>query len=229
MKGFASMQQIEISLLDNLPGYIGWKDSSCNYIGANKALMQLKGLKDLDQIVGKKDEDLTPWSVEQNIMFQKQDLSVLNGDKLSTIHFDKSSNTAFQLQKYPLTDHKNAVKGLIYHCQPYTKDNIYSLLKKLDEGLSLNTSYYSIGNHPNKYKLTRRELECVFLLTRGKSAKEISVLLSLSKRTIESYIENIKNKMHCNNKAELLVKAVINDYHSHIPERLNQQGIIKSL
>ncbi|HGC5940925.1 TPA: LuxR C-terminal-related transcriptional regulator [Legionella pneumophila] len=54
-------------------------------------------------------------------------------------------------------------------------------------------------------------------------------MLSLSKRTVESYIENIKNKMDCRNKAEILVKAVLNGYHNHISERLNQAAVIKSL
>lgn len=110
------MRVPEISLLDHLPGYIGWKDLNRHYVGANKALLELKGFR-----------------------------------------------------------------------------------------------------------------HCVFLLIRGKSAKEIEALLSISKRTVESYIENIKNKMDCRNKAEILVKAVLNSYHNHIPARLNQAAVIKSL
>jgi DNA-binding CsgD family transcriptional regulator len=119
--------------------------------------------------------------------------------------------------------------GLIYYCRPCDKNAVFRVLKQLDESLQLSSTHYTLGDNANKYKLTIRECECVFLLIRGKSAKEIGALLSLSKRTIESYIENIKNKMDCKNKADILVKAVLNGYHNHIPARLNQDAIIKSL
>ncbi|WP_232051862.1 response regulator transcription factor [Aquicella siphonis] len=86
-----------------------------------------------------------------------------------------------------------------------------------------------MNHHQNIFKLTKRECECVFLLVRGKTAKEMADLLLLSKRIIESYIENIKNKMNCQNKAELLVKAVSNGYHKQVPIRLNHLAIMKSL
>ncbi|WP_244946950.1 response regulator transcription factor [Legionella israelensis] len=103
------------------------------------------------------------------------------------------------------------------------------MLSQLDDKLHLRAHHYTLNYNENKYELTNRECECVFLLLRGKSAKEIGVLLSLSKRTIESYIENIKNKMDCTNRAEILVKAVLNGYHNYIPARLNQAAFIKSL
>ncbi|KTD40549.1 helix-turn-helix transcriptional regulator [Legionella parisiensis] len=72
------------------------------------------------------------------------------------------------------------------------------MLRQYDDTLHLSPHHYTLSNTENKYELTNRE--CVFLLIRGKSAKEIGALLSLSKRTIEPYIENIKNKMDCKNK-----------------------------
>ncbi len=42
--------------------------------------------------------------------------------------------------------------------------------------------------------LSKRELECLFLLAQGKTAKEIGRILKLSYRTVEFYIVNIKNK-----------------------------------
>ena len=42
---------------------------------------------------------------------------------------------------------------------------------------------------------------------KNKSAKETGLLLNLSRRTIEHYFENIKTKLNCWNKQELLIKA----------------------
>lgn len=133
------------------------------------------------------------------------------------------------MEKRPLTDQDQKVTGLIYYCHPYPKNEIFRVLRLFDDKWHLSPHYYTLNDNKNIYGLTDREHECVFLLIRGKSAKEIGALLSLSKRTIESYIENIKNKMDCRNKAEILVKAVLNGYHNYFPARLQQAAIIRSL
>lgn len=51
--------------------------------------------------------------------------------------------------------------------------------------------------------LSTREKECIKLLVKGKSTKEIATLLGLSPRTVEHYLENIKNKFNCLYKNEL--------------------------
>lgn len=58
------------------------------------------------------------------------------------------------------------------------------------------------------FALSTREEECLSLLLLGHSAPQIAKLLSLSSRTVEHYIINIKHKLHCKNKAELIEKAL---------------------
>lgn len=55
-------------------------------------------------------------------------------------------------------------------------------------------------------KLSKREIECLKCYVKGMSATEIADELLLSSRTIESYIENIKNKLSCYKKSELIHK-----------------------
>jgi DNA-binding CsgD family transcriptional regulator len=62
----------------------------------------------------------------------------------------------------------------------------------------------------------------LFFILRGRSAKQIGEIMSLSKRTIESYIENIKSKFGCNTKADLLLLAMTNGYMGNIPPRFIQ-------
>lgn len=52
--------------------------------------------------------------------------------------------------------------------------------------------------------LSARELEVLSHLARGKAAREIGMLLDISRRTVEHHIENIKHKTNCGSKAELL-------------------------
>jgi len=52
--------------------------------------------------------------------------------------------------------------------------------------------------------LSAREMEAIFHLCQGKSAKEIGKLLNLSHRTVETHIYNIREKMGCPNKLTLI-------------------------
>jgi DNA-binding CsgD family transcriptional regulator len=51
--------------------------------------------------------------------------------------------------------------------------------------------------------LSKREVQCLQLLLQGNSASKIALRLSLSVRTVEHYIENIKNKLCCSSRREL--------------------------
>ncbi len=54
------------------------------------------------------------------------------------------------------------------------------------------------------YELRTREAQCLFYSANGYSAKEVAHLLKLSPRTIETHLENIKTKLNCRNKLELI-------------------------
>lgn len=57
-------------------------------------------------------------------------------------------------------------------------------------------------------KLTDRQHQCISLLLQGKTNNQVAEALKLSPRTIESYIENIKNKLGCNSKSMLIEKIL---------------------
>jgi len=60
--------------------------------------------------------------------------------------------------------------------------------------------------------LTKRETQVVFLLTRGKSARDIAEVLFLSNRTVQNYIENIKTKLNVYTKSQLIEKVLDSFY-----------------
>lgn len=63
--------------------------------------------------------------------------------------------------------------------------------------------YYVGESHPEVY-LTQREFEIATLLVQDYRYKSISQELSLSIRTIEFYIQNMKLKLHCQHKNALI-------------------------
>lgn len=82
---------------------------------------------------------------------------------------------------------------------PYLKDDLKN--NQLKPLTIKNTSF------------TSREIDCIQYTIQGKSAKQIASLLNLSTRTVENYIENIKNKMRVHTKYELIAKLVNTPYY----------------
>lgn len=52
--------------------------------------------------------------------------------------------------------------------------------------------------------ITKREFECLLWCIKDKTAKQIARILSLSPRTVEEYLGNLKNKLGCRSKYELI-------------------------
>jgi DNA-binding CsgD family transcriptional regulator len=73
--------------------------------------------------------------------------------------------------------------------------------------------------------LSKREMECLFHLSIGKSMKEVALLLKLSPRTVESYLNSSKTKTESTAsvlfEAFLNSKFIVNNYHN-LTERLNE-------
>lgn len=61
-----------------------------------------------------------------------------------------------------------------------------------------------LNNNFSFHILSAREKECVTYFLQGKTAKETASALGLSYRTIEEYFTNIKKKLSCRNKRDLL-------------------------
>jgi DNA-binding CsgD family transcriptional regulator len=66
-----------------------------------------------------------------------------------------------------------------------------------------NKTYFLGAKYQNIY-LTQRETECVLYLLTGLTVKIVAEKLGLSTRTVEFYINNIKAKLKCRTKTQLL-------------------------
>lgn len=67
--------------------------------------------------------------------------------------------------------------------------------------------YYLIHDIDERY-LTMAEYQCAIWLIKGKSAREISIILGTSHRTIETHLINMKNKFECNKLPQLIYNLV---------------------
>jgi DNA-binding NarL/FixJ family response regulator len=56
--------------------------------------------------------------------------------------------------------------------------------------------------------LTNREQQCARYLIQGLTTKQIAHYLQVSPRTIDTHIDNIKTKLHCQSKYAVIVKLL---------------------
>lgn len=66
---------------------------------------------------------------------------------------------------------------------------------------------YPVGDKYPNISFTRREAECMVHLLKGKTLAKIASVLKLSSRTIEYYVNNMKTKLNCHSKYELIGKV----------------------
>jgi DNA-binding CsgD family transcriptional regulator len=223
-------------ILQQIPGCVAWKDKDLKYRGANKNLLASMKLRHLEELLGLADHELLLNTPQLNAQFRQQDLLALSGHSLEIIHDLENfqDNTTYFLKKAPLRDEQNQIIGLIYHCTAWSQPNLLTSLRRIDQKYQAAANvpaYYNLETYHNPAELSKRELECLFLQLRGKTVKQIAEILDLSKRTVESYIDNLKAKLGCQNKAELLVAAMLKGYQHHVPKsllQLNLPDLLKS-
>ena len=64
--------------------------------------------------------------------------------------------------------------------------------------------HYPLDQSNHYTYLTQREAECIFLLSQGCTMKAAGEKLNLSHRTVEFYINNVKEKMNVRTKKQML-------------------------
>jgi DNA-binding CsgD family transcriptional regulator len=73
---------------------------------------------------------------------------------------------------------------------------------------ALKIDRYHLGESYNHHHLTKREVECIRWCVKGKTADETSIILGISKRTVNAHLDNAKQKLNCY-KQSLLVRRIL--------------------
>jgi DNA-binding CsgD family transcriptional regulator len=63
---------------------------------------------------------------------------------------------------------------------------------------------------PVQLTLRQRQSQCLALLAKGYSIKEIAIKMLLSHRTVEHYVERVREILNCRNTKELIANFFLN-------------------
>lgn len=222
---------------NSLPGFWGIKDKNHNYLLANNKWKAEVGLNPNFDVFGLVDEELPCVVSRCANKFKDQDEQVMNTKKpikVLNIHpFNHKDCRAYITSKFPFIKN-NEVVGVVFSAEKIDEQYFCDLstLLGIEKGVLYQgfKQYSCILTPPNFEEiLTDREQECLFFLIRGKTAKDIGGILNLSYRTVEHYIEIIKEKFSCNTKAELIANALSKGFFTFLPKKLLSEDLIRRI
>jgi len=105
------------------------------------------------------------------------------------------SNLNIIINSFPILD-----KFILYFYE--NTKNLFKVAKSNSLIIEPNVTF-TPKKSPSRSFLTQREKDCVDWYLSGKNSGEIALILGISRRTVETHIENIKLKFNCNNLFQL--------------------------
>ncbi len=200
---------IDVESFLTLPCHVYWKDRKGVILGCNDNQAKSIGFKKDDDVIGKTDFELC-WKREA-IIYQQHDQEVMQTKKSKVTQepirlIDDSTGTALS-HKIPQYSYSEEIAGIFGFSTILTleKNILKSVISRANIKQKILSSNIGVSSDP---KLAKREQECVYHLVRGLTAKQIAKELHLSPRTVEFYLERVKNKFNCQSKSELVFKIV---------------------
>lgn len=202
--------------MQRLPYNIYFINTESYIVNINEFTVISNGFYSAEDAIGRTVSDIT--SKEHALRLLSNDKTILNDNKMKLIDetFNRNDGllvNAFSI-KMPWYDNNHKILGIFgysilgntgpkyaaYIAKSLGLNNIAIKLEKLTLTI--------VEAKIDHIQLTARQTECIYFLIRGKSTKEIGKILNLSSRTIETYLDNIKHKLKCQNTAELIEKAI---------------------
>ncbi len=209
----------------SMPGYIAIKDVQSKYIFANANLATLTGFSHPEEIIGLSDSDLNCEAANSAELYIAQDKKTMIEKKeraLLTIetYKDNKPQIALGISK-PYFSEDNDVTGVIITAYMLDLNVLVDLNAKLNYLLSFKENIiYEISQPYKDFNLSKLESTCLFYMIRGLSNREIGNIMHRSARTIENYIDNLKDKLKCNSRRAIVNKCFSLGYQFIIPSWL---------
>jgi DNA-binding CsgD family transcriptional regulator len=217
--------------MDNMPFFIGVKDTNSRFLIGNNFLSKTIGLSNTQDLKGIYDKELNCLAKQMANLFVEEDAKVMNKNCSFTVIFyglyAKNKPLLMYGKKYPIINEKKVILGCGFCAQDMTTSPLINLVPLLSLRQTMygnrqlgNQFSYIIAECIPEYDLSRRQVECLFHLLRGQSANDIAMTLNISKRTVETHVDIIKFKLGCDTKSQLIDRAISTGLLNYIPSSL---------
>lgn len=217
------------SYIKNYPGLFCLTDLQSKVITVNQTGLKWIGFSSLDSIAGLSYENANCKVAEHAEYFVILDQKVITKEKpifyLGHYLYANDEWKVILAKKFLLKDTNGQAVAVVTQLDDVTDYRLLDVSRFLIMNRTVNDNHddqfgYILEKECLDGKLTVKESECLFFWLRGKTAPEIGKILNLSNRTIEDYLEKLKNKLGCQNKAELIEKSFAMGWTNFFPQTL---------
>ena len=207
-----------------LPHPSALKDQQFRFVGVNGALTDLVGYSHPKLMLGTTDYDLPCDAARFAERFQQYDSQCLTYGSIQTVDIYQYRQQITQILL--TTKLKVTLDEEDYIWTQTPAVNIAGIARKLSQldrgGQSLDVTF--TVDHENSIlqnlHLTEQQKIVFFYTLHGQTSKQIAKQLGLSFRTIEMHIDNIKAKLDCGNKSDIITKGLSLGYGLILPSSL---------
>lgn len=219
----------QIRFLESLtiiPGIAITKDTNSTFTGMTERCAKLLGWKTTTDCLGKTDFDLPCDASKSAQEFIKMDkATIASGEPFLSLEIQHYGlgYKLFLVERQLIQDHQDTPKGVFIYCNDLTKTHLFKSYislyqfdkKKFD--YEFKPACYTLTQNHLTLPLTEKQQNCLFLLVRGKSIKQIAKYFKVSPRTIEGHISAIGKKINCYSKADIIEKAIDSGFLYYLP------------
>lgn len=215
-------------LADLFPGIVHIKEiHKHSYIAGNRYWMNLYHFSSLDDFINKNvfDFDKTiknRWDKDFAERIYQADIEIIKSGKPIFAYNesyldDRGFLIVESLNKVPLFNENDEMFAImttgINQAKEINKAYLKELYKKIYKNKKDAITHFLLHLGLNRFikktpsgyiPISERKLDCLTLLASGKTAKEVAQRLSISQRTVESYIDFIKETFNFNSTSEMI-------------------------
>jgi len=200
-----------IGQLSELPFNFYFLDKKGSTLHMNQQCIDVCGFQSLDESLGKSLFDVSDPSCAETLIGNCNEVIAENKIKIFEENNIRKDGLSMQFLsvKSPCFNDKNELIGVFGCSIVLGKQSLPAALLQISQ-LGLLTATHAMTNtvlptvNQNNDFLSERERLCLFHLCKGYTMKEIAKIIGLSPKTIETYIDRAKQKLNCQNKAELI-------------------------
>lgn len=204
------------------PDIFAIKDRKLTIVTCNATFLKYVGKKIMEDVCGLDDFNL-PWS-DYAEMYHKHDSDALSGkiykQIVPVIDWKKNFSVIIN-DKRPIYDENNEIIGVISKAKNITGTVYQEIAENCIKLLPSECSRsITIKEKETFVKLSKRQKQCLLLMVKGKTNTEIANILELQKRTVEHYIEDLKNKLGCTKRGEIIEESIKKGYINIVPSNM---------
>jgi PAS domain S-box-containing protein len=186
-------------VLDRIDQFVFLKDTRGIYRYANEPFAKIAGLHSPADVVGKSDYDLS-WCIDADL-WSLGDSEVLAGKAIvraEETYRNAGGDLKIIITRAPYRKDDGEIIGVLGNFRDCTGQLILETSGTFDE------DKHRLHLEFVPEWLSAAEVRICFYLIHGFSAPRISEKTGTSVSTVRFHIDNIKNKMHCKNKSEIV-------------------------